>query len=424
MNIKTVRSEIIKQLNSWFAQKLQIDERLLQILEYSPYCKGGWMDSADIFSATIETMPSIPDILMRAGIDEVSIKDSTKELRKLKSFRINKNSHNDFKKDFNIEGTLNFSFGDGYFEKTDTYKKIKNKGNITVIDLLEGVLSVGEIGYQINNELTGSLLKNSDHEYVYWDRKNKKFINELVNKIRILENIDQSIGNQQFLLHWDGKNYRFSPFGATGIYQFSNEPLKDGSLFIARGNVIQPIQRFKEEAFDELEYLINNQALEEKFQSFFERNPEFLLALNSGKYVDIHPQVVLHEDNGERLIPDFMLEKVNDHFCDICDLKLATQTIKKFKRHRSGFRAVIHEAISQLETYRNWFEDKHNRDLFNQRTGLKAYRPKVVLIVGRNLDYYSDIERIQKEDIFPKHVEVVPYDEVLLRARLYKSLVK
>jgi hypothetical protein len=225
-------------------------------------------------------------------------------------------------------------------------------------------------------------------------------------------------------MYWDGTRYKIGPFGASGIYQFSNEPLKDGSLWIARGNILQPIKRFTNEAFDELEFLINKDSKEVEFQKFFEKNPEFLLALGGGKYINIHPQIVLHEDDGGRLIPDFLLEKINDHFCDICDLKLATQLLARHKHHRPGFRAAIYEAISQLEFYRNWFEDKQRRDEFYLRTGLKAYRPRVVLIIGRKLDYYTDIQRIQTESILPGHVELITYDDVLERARIYRKLVQ
>ena len=109
---------------------------------------------------------------------------------------------------------------------------------------------------------------------------------------------------------------------------------------------MQPPTRFATEALDELEYLINSSSKEEAFQKFFEVNPEFLLAL--GDYRSIHSQLVLHEDDGRRLVPDFFLEKMAGRFADIVDLKRANVELVRLQRNRVRFRDAVQEPFPNL----------------------------------------------------------------------------
>ncbi|MGZ8306149.1 MAG: Shedu anti-phage system protein SduA domain-containing protein [Allosphingosinicella sp.] len=232
---------------------------------------------------------------------------------------------------------------------------------------------------------------------------------------------DTSVGDQQFILYHDGQKIRLKPFGLSGLYQFQEEPLSDGSLWIARGNIIQPTERFSEKSIFVLEDLINSDAKEAEFQTFFEGNPEFLLAL--GDYVKIHPQLILTEDDGGSLIPDFFLEKVDSGLCDICDLKRPTRELVRYQRHRERFRALVAEAVAQLSHYKNWFDDKSNRELFRGRYGLKSYRPKVVMIIGRRSAFEDDVKRLTLEAQLPDYVILKTYDDVVSSARRWRSML-
>ncbi len=222
-------------------------------------------------------------------------------------------------------------------------------------------------------------------------------------------------------MYFDGKSYRIAPFGVFGVYQFSESPLPDGSLWIARGNIIQPPNRFTEENIAELEYLINHQAKERDFQVFFEKHPEFLLSL--GSYSRMHPQVIIHEDSGKKLIPDFFLEKLNSDFCDICDLKKPTADLVRRQHNRIRFRDAVMEAIAQLNYYRDYFDDKKQRNVFSQKYGLKAYRPMVVIIIGRRQSFYNEVERINLESQLPSWVILKTYDDVLDRAKQWRKFI-
>ena len=75
---------------------------------------------------------------------------------------------------------------------------------------------------------------------------------------------------------------------AFGAHQIGEAPLKDGQLWVARSNVLQPVSAFGQDSLALLEDLINSDAKEAEFQNFFENHPEFITAL--GPYSKIHSQ--------------------------------------------------------------------------------------------------------------------------------------
>ena len=411
MDQENLSREIEKIVTGWFRGPLKITERALQILEAVRFTEEGWLDDAAIFCTALERQPAVANLFWRVGIPNDVVRLAFEDMAK----RSNLSKHPT--RIVDLEQTLRFALP----KRSKQFAKVRQASRLTTLDLLMGELRCtlnGEIG----SILSTRILEGAGLDGDFWDPQKRKYVADVIQRLEFLEKLDISMYDQQFVLYWDGARYRFRPFGLFGASQLGEAPLQDGSLFIARSNVIQPVKRFSRAAFEELEYLINERSSERDFQKFFESNPEFMLSLGGGKYIELHPQVILHGDHGGSLIPDFFLEKINDHFCDICDLKLATQVLTKNVRNRPGFRSAIFEAVAQLEVYRNWFEDRRNREAFFRRTGLRAYRPRVVIIVGRCLDYYSDIDRIRRESILPAHVELVTYDDVLDRARSYVGL--
>lgn len=297
-----------------------------------------------------------------------------------------------------------------YSPKKDMVDKVLSVDNF--IELLFHVLHFG--GYI--SDLALAMLSISGRE-LHQGKVNRRYLEEFEGFNTSSEKIDESYSYQQWIIYNDGKKYKIKPFGAWGVNQLQDKPLKDGSLWIARGNVLQPPTKFSEEKIERFEYLINTNALEKDFQKFFEKNPEFLIAL--GDYKGIHSQLILKAEDGNNLIPDFFLEKLNSDFCDIIDLKRPSFKISKIQKNRNRFRDIVMEGVSQLENYRNWFEDKKNRDEFHSKYGLKSYRPKVVLILGRQKSIFNEIESIRTQSILPNHFELRTYDEVLNIAKNY-----
>lgn len=249
-----------------------------------------------------------------------------------------------------------------------------------------------------------------------------EFAQEFSHSIRRWRITEPNCGDQQFLLFHDGRQYRVRPFGVWGVQRLSDLPSPVDGIWISRGNVLQPVSRFQESSMEEIEYLINTGSPEKEFQHFFERNPEFLLVL--GNYQGLHPQLILHEDSGERLIPDFFLERIDSDMCDICDLKRPTAALVRRQERRERFGDVVMEGVAQLERYRNWFEDSQHRSVFRRKYGLTAYRPRVVLIIGRRADFFSEVERLRLAGLLSSHVDVRTYDDVLTVVRAWRRFLE
>jgi hypothetical protein len=232
-----------------------------------------------------------------------------------------------------------------------------------------------------------------------------------------LAHLDEGLGQQQFIVYHDGSQYRVAPFGA--VRRFS--VVEGKGQWLARGNVVQPEREpvFTPKAFEELDVLLNSKANEAALQDFFEAHPEFLSAL--GPYATAHPQIVLRRDDGTSLIPDFFLERLDTDFCDILDLKRSSVELVRRQQNRTRFRAAVLEAVAQLETYRTFFEDRENRRAFKERYGLNAYRPRVVVIIGRRRSFEDEIERIQLESQLPAGVQLKTYDDVYEEARRWQD---
>jgi hypothetical protein len=297
---------------------------------------------------------------------------------------------------------------------------------LTVDQLVQSILECGQYtttsrSARKTNVVTRRLAEASGLGKVKrWSDDVDRFTQQVASTFQRLRAADGSLGEQQFLLSLDGARVRLKPFGVFGAYQFSDLHLPDGSLWVARSNVIQPSTTFSADALEELEDLIASEAGEATFQRFFERHDEFLLAL--GEYARIHSQLILHEDGGERLIPDFFLERIDSDMSDICDLKLPSTELVRQQRHRHRFRDAVMEGVAQLMTYRDWFDDRQHRELFRATYGLTAFRPRVVLVIGRRTSFEDDIERMRLESALPGFVQLKTYDDIVARARQWRLL--
>lgn len=181
---------------------------------------------------------------------------------------------------------------------------------------------------------------------------------------------------------------------------------------------------FSADSIAEFEDLINSRnVLEQTFQNFFERHPEFLKSLDFEK---IHPQPILYKDDGARLIPDFFLEQIDCGWHAIADLKRPYDNMVIRKKNRVYFAQRIQDAIAQLLYYKEWFEDPKHREEFErtQRLSTKVYRPKMVLIAGRSAHFIDDVERIRLLSAQDANLSLWTYDDVLRRAQRYKAFAQ
>lgn len=167
-------------------------------------------------------------------------------------------------------------------------------------------------------------------------------------------------------------------------------------------------------AIEELESLINDANCKEaSIQDFFERYPEFIL---DERYKKAHPHVTLAQDDEGPLIPDFMLEPLDQStFCDLLELKLPSARIFVGRDNRKRYSAKVMEAISQLRAYRKFFDEDRNRQAVKERFGLRSYKPRMIVVIGRK----GTINPLFARDIEIEHpsVELRTYDEIVDRMK-------
>jgi hypothetical protein len=415
---RQLRRTFQNDVNTFFKESIYISERTFRHLEISlEIMVTKTTERGELFLArSVKNYPALLVALDRIGIKKEMLNDSN--LHPIEGYlksRAHKTSLPALVESFYVEGNPKNSL-------VHSAKRIKDSRILRMEDMLIGPLEGRNTDWGLTRYITETLTKK-----VRATSEGKKFpdthaiYDRIIDQLSLISEIDSSSSEQQFILHHDGERYRIQPFGLWGADKLAELPLPDGSEWIARGNVIEPLKRFSQESLAYLESLINMGAKENEFQRFFEKFPEYLLVL--GGYARLHPQIILREDDGKKLISDFFLEKINSDFCDICDLKRPTEELVRYQNNRNRFRDVVMEAVAQLNYYRDWFEDKRHRNEFYTKYGLKAFRPNVVIIIGRRTNYYEDIERIRLESNLPHWIQLNTYDDVVDRARQWKKFV-
>jgi hypothetical protein len=168
-------------------------------------------------------------------------------------------------------------------------------------------------------------------------------------------------------------------------------------------------------AIEELEALLNTDLSGElDFQRFFERYPNFI---TSDEYVAAYPHVVLTRDDGQTLIPDFVLEPVGrGRLCDLLELKLPSESVVVGPPGRARLSAAVSSAYAQLRQYREHFNEVAHRDAVRREYGLEVFYPAMYVVIGRRgLALAEDVRRA--EESFPL-LHIRTYDDLVDRARL------
>ena len=167
-------------------------------------------------------------------------------------------------------------------------------------------------------------------------------------------------------------------------------------------------------AIDELEEMVNDPKAKEKdFQAFFERNPDFIL---TDEYKKPHAHVKLTRDDGETLIPDFVLEPISDSdLADLLELKLPSAPIYVMKKNRPRYSAAVAEACAQLREYCAFFDEEKYRRAIQKDYGLLCYKPKMFVIIGRKGNVNPlEVRRIQSD---MPNMYLRTYDDILFRMK-------
>ncbi len=163
-----------------------------------------------------------------------------------------------------------------------------------------------------------------------------------------------------------------------------------------------------------LEELVNDATIKEHaIQKFLEEHPNFIRGLN---YNNIYPQIVLERENDGSLIPDFILEPFEGGFCDILDIKLPKQRLYVGGKDRGQLAAGLHEVAAQLREYAAYFEQDKYRRFVRERYGLKIYRPRLIAVIGRDINQLS-AEQFRRAITAYDNLQFMTFDELIRHAR-------
>jgi cold shock CspA family protein len=214
-----------------------------------------------------------------------------------------------------------------------------------------------------------------------------------------------------------GDKWRVVSLAPDGNYRFLDEAQnRHNYLYVFSSETIA-----LQIAVEELEYLVNSPNSKEKdFQDFFDRHRNFIL---NDEYKDAHPHIALTKDDGESLIPDFILEPIyQNSLCDLLELKLPTAQIFVLKKKRMRFSAAVLEACAQLREYREFFNEEKNRRKIQEDHGLLAFKPKMFVIIGRRGDVNPiDVRNIESD---VPNLNLLTYDDVITRTKAKVEAMK
>jgi len=186
-----------------------------------------------------------------------------------------------------------------------------------------------------------------------------------------------------------------------------SESLLIGGLIDVRGFEGQDV-------YDEFEELINTPGVQESvIQSFLEQHPQILTGVDFAAAV---PQVVLRSADETVLRPDFILRPYagRSQRGAIVELKRPDQLLVKARSRHGSLYSNVNDAIDQLRSYQEFFDDRENRETFNSLYKFGILEPHLMLVIGRSQDEIatdSDTRRLAR--LSP--IQVATYDDLLSR---------
>lgn len=238
-------------------------------------------------------------------------------------------------------------------------------------------------------------------------------------KVKFVRNEGQSnlpaqklVPNQQFIaLALIGERIKLVSLSPDGQYKFLDEKDYVHDLIHALPLEAADLR----DSIEELEALVNSPKAKEKdFQDFFNRHRDFIL---NDEYKDAHPHIGLTSDDGQALVPDFILEPIDQGgLCDLLELKLPSAKVFNLKKNRMRYSAAVAEAAAQLRLYGRYFEEEKNRNDLFERYRLRAYKPKMFVIIGRRSHAVDAFEERSMQTDLP-NLYLRTYDDIINRMK-------
>lgn len=217
--------------------------------------------------------------------------------------------------------------------------------------------------------------------------------------------------NEKLFIYLDNdyKKIKLLPidYYGTGQYEIKNGIYQKSNYGFNKPNPI-----WNESIIETLEYYIEKNELEKVFQYFFELYPDFIL---DNLHVNPISQPVLSNNNGKRLQPDFILQKINTNNLDIIELKRPIKNIVYGDNKRPRFCSELEKGIAQLKEYREWFQDKQNREMFNKKYKLEGFNPTLTLIIGRDSGFKN--EEVRRRVCEGESINILTYDDIITMSK-------
>ena len=157
------------------------------------------------------------------------------------------------------------------------------------------------------------------------------------------------------------------------------------------------------------EKILDNKSLTEQQASrFFQDFPKFLTV---GGYLDIAREVVLYKGDKVMYRVDFVRRKAGERFWDFVEMKDPRTPYLVKAGGNWVFSSKIEKAVHQGRRYKDFLDDERNRVNLELRTGIRAFRPKLLIVGGRQND---DIDPVELKRIASHYsnVDIQTYDDL------------
>ncbi|MBI3815601.1 MAG: DUF4263 domain-containing protein [Nitrospinae bacterium] len=158
------------------------------------------------------------------------------------------------------------------------------------------------------------------------------------------------------------------------------------------------------------ECILDNKNITEREAShFFTKFPKFLTV---GGYGEIVKEVVLYKGTGDYIYRvDFCRKQFGEVYWDVVELKSPKSPFIVRNGMHWKFSAQIDAGIHQALNYSDFMENDLNRLELERRTGIKLFRPKILMIGGRN-DYIIDPIEMRKLLSRYHNIEIKSYEDI------------
>jgi hypothetical protein len=238
------------------------------------------------------------------------------------------------------------------------------------------------------------------------DRRQTELLNETVSAIA-----DNSMLVQMGMYCDERNDVHLIPWHANSLHHVAGRG--EETLLIRPGRSARRHRHRFTDAITSLEAAINDPAVHEReIERILVEHPQFLHGLS---YREIYSQVVLPRRDGSSLRPDIIAEPVGDDWAHIIDLKLPVDPIL-VGHDRPELAKALNAAAQQLREYQAYFDDRDLADRVEKKYGFRCYRPKMVVIIGRDPTRFSPDEQRLAMTAYPD-LEFVTYDRLLRVAR-------